>query len=128
MNLKIKNYQNYIDQFRKKHIPERYNQVKLLDHLNDPEIDHFISISSRTDGKSINYVHALLNIAIDYNLGLMFISRNMMLRQSYQTLLEDIFYLYNVLNCEVFCIIRTHIYQSLINKLCMIVIILILNL
>src|SRR5699024_3829990 len=79
MNLKIKNYQNYIEQFRKKHIPERYNQVKLLDHLNDHEIDHFISISSRTDGKSINYVHALLNIAIDYNLGLMFISRNMML-------------------------------------------------
>ena len=116
MNLKIKNYQNYIDQFRKKHIPERYNQVKLLDHLNDPEIDHFISISSRTDGKSINYVHALLNIAIDYNLGLMFISRNMMLRQSYQTLLEDIFDLSTVLNREDFSFIRTQYYVSLNYK------------
>lgn len=116
MNLKIKNYQNYIEQFRKKHIPERYNQVKLLDHLNDPEIDHFISISSRTDGKSINYVHALLNIAIDYNLGLMFLSRNMMLRQSYQTLLEDIFDLSTVLNREDFSFIRTQYYVSLNYK------------
>ena len=116
MNLKIKNYQNYIEQFRKKHIPKRYNQVKLLDHLNDPEIDHFISISSRTDGKSINYVHALLNIAIDYNLGLMFISRNMMLRQSYQTLLEDIFDLSTVLNREDFSFIRTQYYVSLNYK------------
>ena len=116
MNLKIKNYQNYIEQFRKKHIPKRYNQVKLLDYLNDPEIDHFISISSRTDGKSINYVHALLNIAIDYNLGLMFISRNMMLRQSYQTLLEDIFDLSTVLNREDFSFIRTQYYVSLNYK------------
>lgn len=116
MNLKIKNYKNYIEQFRKKHIPKRYNQVKLLDHLNDPEIDHFISISSRTDGKSINYVHALLNIAIDYNLGLMFISRNMMLRQSYQTLLEDIFDLSTVLNREDFSFIRTQYYVSLNYK------------
>ena len=116
MNLKIKNYKNYIEQFRKKHIPKRYNQVKLLDHLNDPEIDHFISISSRTDGKSINYVHALLNIAIDYNLGLMFLSRNMMLRQSYQTLLEDIFDLSTVLNREDFSFIRTQYYVSLDRK------------
>lgn len=116
MNLKIKNYKNYIEQFRKKHIPKRYNQVKLLDHLNDPEIDHFISISSRTDGKSINYVHALLNIAIDYNLGLMFLSRNMMLRQSYQTLLEDIFDLSTVLNREDFSFIRTQYYVSLNYK------------
>ena len=116
MNLKIKNYKNYIEQFRKKHIPKRYNQVKLLDHLDDPEIDHFISISSRTDGKSINYVHALLNIAIDYNLGLMFISRNMMLRQSYQTLLEDIFDLSTVLNREDFSFIRTQYYVSLNYK------------
>ena len=116
MNLKIKNYKNYIEQFRKKHIPKRYNQVKLLDHLDDPEIDHFISISSRTDGKSINYVHALLNIAIDYNLGLMFLSRNMMLRQSYQTLLEDIFDLSTVLNREDFSFIRTQYYVSLNYK------------
>src|SRR5690625_3556909 len=83
-------YQKFLDNFRKKHIPERYNQVKMLDELNNPEIDHYISISNRTDGKSFNYIHALLNIAIEYNIGISFYSRNMMLRISYQTLLDEI--------------------------------------
>ena len=42
-------YQKMLNQFRKDHIPERYNQVKLLDELTNPDIDHFISISNRTD-------------------------------------------------------------------------------
>ena len=73
-------YKRYLQNFRKTHVPERYNQVLLLDELNNPTIDHFISISNRTDGKSFNYVHALLNIAIDYDIGLFFLSRNMMLQ------------------------------------------------
>src|SRR5699024_3511006 len=81
-------YQDFLKKIRKDHIPEQYNQVKMLDELNNPEIDHFISISNRTDGKSINYVHALLKIAIDYDLGLALFSRNMMLRTSYQELIN----------------------------------------
>src|SRR5699024_992031 len=46
----------------------------------------------------------------------MFISRNMMLRQSYQTLLEDIFELSTVLNREDFNFIRTQYYVSLNYK------------
>ena len=46
----------------------------------------------------------------------MFISRNMMLRQSYQTLLEDIFDLSTVLNREDFSFIRTQYYVSLNYK------------
>ena len=91
MELKEKNYQAYIDQFRAKNIPDRYNQVQLLDELNNPEIDHFISISSRTDGKSINYIHALLDIAVKFDLGILFLTRNWKLRISYQTLLDEIF-------------------------------------
>lgn len=83
-------YQKYLTQFRKRFIPKRYNQVKLLDELNNPDIDHFISLSNRTDGKSFNYIHALLNIAIDYDIGLSFFSRNMMLRVSYQQLITEI--------------------------------------
>src|SRR5690625_2826391 len=83
-------YKKFLDDFRKTQVPEQYNQLKLLYELNNPDIDHFMSVSSRTDGKSINYVHALLKIAIDYNLGLTFLSRNMMLRTSYQELINDI--------------------------------------
>lgn len=108
-----KNYQAQIAQFRAKHIPEQYNQVKLLDELNNPDIDHFISISNRTDGKSMNYVHALLKIAIDYGIGLTFLSRNMMLRTSYQELINDIIEISTIFDRDDFSFIRSQYYVSL---------------
>lgn len=109
-------YKNKLDAFRKYNVPERYNQLKLLDELNNPDIDHFISISNRTDGKSINYIHALLHIAIDYDIGLTFLSRNMMLRASYQTLIEEIIEISNLFDRDDFNFIRTQYYVSLNYK------------
>src|SRR5690625_1103607 len=73
-------YKKLIETFRENHIPVKYNQVKLLDELNNPDIDHYMSMSNRTDGKSINYIHTLLYIAYEYELGLTLITRNMMLQ------------------------------------------------
>ena len=109
-------YLKNLEKFRKKHIPPQYNQVKMLDELNNPEIDHFISVSSRTDGKSINYVHALLNIAIEYDIGLSFFSRNMMLRTSYQELINDIIEISTIFNRKDFNFIRSQYYVSLNYK------------
>src|SRR5699024_3092714 len=109
-------YKKFVQDFRKNHIPEKYNQVKMLDELNNPEIDHFISISNRTDGKSINYVHALLNIAIEYGLGLTFLSRNMMLRTSYQELINDIIEISTIFERQYFNFIRNQYYVSLNYK------------
>lgn len=109
-------YQKFINDFRKKHIPIRYNQVKLLDELNNPNIDHFISISNRTDGKSFNYIHALLHISITYGIGLSFFSRNMMLRVSYQTLLEEIIDQSTIYDREDFSFIRQQYYVALNYK------------
>lgn len=109
-------YKDFLKKFRKDHIPPQYNQVKLLDELNNPEIDHFISISNRTDGKSINYVHALLNIAIKYDLGLSFFSRNMMLRTSYQDLINDIIDISTIFERRDFNFIRSQYYVSLNYK------------
>src|SRR5690625_3416643 len=109
-------YQDFLKQFRKDHIPEQYNQVKMLDELNNPEIDNFISISNRTDGKSINYVHALLKIAIDYDLGIALFSRNMMLRTSYQELINDILDISTVFDRRNFNFIRSQYYVSLNYK------------
>lgn len=106
-------YQDFLIDFRKNHIPEQYNQIKLLDELNNPDIDHFISISNRTDGKSINYVHALLKIAIDYEIGLTFLSRNMMLRTSYQELINDIIEISSIFDRRDFNFIRTQYYVQL---------------
>lgn len=106
-------YQRGLQQFRKNHIPERFNQVKLLDELNNKEIDHFISISNRTDGKSFNYIHALLKIAIEYDIGLSFYSRSMMLRVSYQQLIEEIIEVSDIFDRMDFNFIRQHDYVTL---------------
>lgn len=114
--LKEKNYKAQIQQFRTQHVPENFNQIKLLDELNNPEIDHFISISNRTDGKSFNYIHALLKIAIDYDIGLFFLSRNMMLRTSYQTLIDEIIDISDIFDRVNFNFIRAQYYVTLRYK------------
>ena len=103
-------YKKLIETFRENHIPLKYNQVKLLDELNNPEIDHYMSISNRTDGKSINYIHTLLYIAYEYELGLTLITRNMMLRASYQDLIEDIIEISEVFDRSNFTFIRSQYY------------------
>jgi len=109
-------YKKKLNQFRKNHIPEQYNQVKLLDELINPDIDHFISISNRTDGKTFNYIHALLNIAIEYDIGLSFYSRNMMLRVSYQQIIDEILEESTILNRKDFNFIRQQYYVTLNYK------------
>ena len=109
-------YQSYIQTFREKYIPLRFNQVKMLDELNNPEIDHYISISNRTDGKSFNYIHALLNIAIEYGIGISFYSRNMMLRISYQTLLDEIIDQSPIFERKDFTFIRTQYYIEVLYQ------------
>ena len=103
-------YKKLIETFRENHIPEKYNQVKLLDELNNPDIDHYMSISNRTDGKSINYIHTLLYIAYEYDLGLTLITRNMMLRASYQDLIEDIIEISDIFDRSDITFIRSQYY------------------
>ena len=106
-------YTEYVDTFRELYIPKRYNQIRLLDELMNNEIDHYISISNRTDGKSFNYIHALLNIAIEYNIGLSFFSRNMMLRNSYQTLINEIIDFSPIFDRKDFNFLRNQYYVTL---------------
>lgn len=109
-------YKRFLTNFRRDHIPARYNQVNLLDELTNPDIDHFISISNRTDGKSFNYIHALLKIAIDYDIGLSFFSRNMMLRVSYQQLIDEIIDMSSIFDRKDFNFIRQQYYVTLNYK------------
>ena len=109
-------YQKLIQTFRENHIPKQYNQVKLLDEFNNPDIDHFISISNRTDGKSINYIHALMYIAYEYDLGLTFLSRNMMLRSSYQDLMDEIIEISDIFERDDFTFIRNQYYVRMDYK------------
>lgn len=109
-------YQDMLKSFIKNNVPKRYNQLKLLKELDNPEIDHFISISNRTDGKSFNYIHALLFIAVKYDIGITFLSRNMMLRTSYQQLIDEIIDVSNLFDRADFNFIRNQYYVALNYK------------
>ncbi len=106
-------YKKYVSNYRSENIPDRYNQINLMDELNNPDIDHYISISNRTDGKTFNYIGFLLNMAIDYEMGISFFSRNMMLRLSYQELIEEIIEKSPRLNRGDFSFVRNQYYITL---------------
>lgn len=84
----------YIKKTRDKHIPKDFNQIKLAEYLIDDDIDHLLSISNRTDGKTFNYIHLAIKLSLDYDVKFTLITRNYMSRMA---LLEVI---YKV--CEVF--------------------------
>lgn len=79
----------YIENFRK-NIPKNFNQVKLLDYLFNDDIDHYISISNRTDGKTFNYINFFINLAIDKDIKFILISRNFTVRFSYCEIINNI--------------------------------------
>lgn len=109
-------YKAFIKEFREKNVPEQYNQIMLLDEINNPDIDHFMSVSTRTDGKSHNYIHGLIHIAIEYDLGISLFTRNMFLRPSYQTLVDDILTQSKTYDRKDFKWIRQHYYTTLEYK------------
>lgn len=80
----------YIENFRKKYVPNRYNQVKLADHLLNENIDHYVSISNRSDGKSYNYMHFFIRLAIDYDIRFCFVVRHHTVQMSGVKLIEKI--------------------------------------
>ena len=103
-------YNRWITNFRENHVPKQYNQILLLDELNNPDVDHFFSISNRTDGKTINYIHALLNFSIEFDVGLMFLVRNFTLRPSFQDLIMEIAEISELLDMSKFSFVRSQHY------------------
>ena len=52
-------YTYYLKEYKEKYLPKEFNQLELLDELCNDEIDHYMSITSRGDGKSFNYISAV---------------------------------------------------------------------
>lgn len=87
--------QDYIEEFRRKNIPKQYNQIELVEELENDEIDHYISISNRVDGKTFNYLHYFIDYAIRKDVGFTLIARHYTVRFSYQQILEEIIHTVN---------------------------------
>lgn len=86
----LNDYEKYLNHFRKKYIPKKYNQILLMDELENPDIDHYISISNRADGKTFNYIHYLLDYSLRTGVGFTLIARHYTVRFSYQKLIQEI--------------------------------------
>lgn len=85
----IKEYQNLLDKHRRT-IPDEYNQIELCNELMNKNLDFYISISNRSDGKSFNYVGFFIKLAIEKGIGFMLVSRHFTLRYAYQELVDEI--------------------------------------
>lgn len=83
------NYQKLVSQFRKD-IPPQYNQIELVDELMNKDLDFYISISNRSDGKTFNYVSFFMWLAVKLDLKFMLIARHYTLRAAYRELLYKI--------------------------------------
>lgn len=80
----------YVSNFRKKNVPEEYNQIKLMDFLLNDEINHYISISNRTDGKSFNYIHFLIDLSVNYGVGFTMVGRHYTVRSAFMRFIKKI--------------------------------------
>lgn len=85
----VKEYQTLLEKHRKT-IPEEYNQIELCNELMNKDLDFYISISNRSDGKSFNYVGFFIKLAIEKGIGFMLVSRHFTLRYAYQELVDEI--------------------------------------
>lgn len=86
---KIKLLDKYINDYVIK-IPKKYNQCKLLNYFTNDNIDHYISISNRADGKTYNYIKFFIKLAIDFDIKFILLSRNFTVRNSYCEIVNNI--------------------------------------
>lgn len=111
-----KNLKSIVEKFREKNIPEQFNQIQLINELLNKDIDHYISISNRTDGKTFNYVHFFLYFAYRTGVQLLFLSREFMLRKSYQDLILELVEMSPYFDSEKIRIMNTQFYREIFYK------------
>lgn len=85
----VKEFQNLLEKHRRT-IPDEYNKIELCNELMNKDLDFYISISNRSDGKSFNYVGFFIKMAIEKGIGFMLVSRHFTLRYAYQELVDEI--------------------------------------
>lgn len=73
-------------------IPDKYNQIELVDEIANDELDYYISISNRSDGKSFNYINYFVEFQQKFGVGFCLIARHFEIRDAYREFLEELFY------------------------------------
>lgn len=75
----------------RKNIPDKYNQVLLLDQLSNDKVDLLFSITTRTDGKTFNYLYALAKLSETFDFTTIIIVRHMELRGAMLAQITDVY-------------------------------------
>lgn len=75
----------------RKNIPEKYNQVELLNELYNNKVDLMFSITTRTDGKTFNYLYALAKLSDKFDFTTIIIVRHMELRGAMIAQIRDVY-------------------------------------
>lgn len=83
-------YQNTLKEYKSKYLPKEYNQLELLDQLTNNDIDWYISVTSRGDGKSFNYIGAMAYLCYYLEFGCTLLVRHWTLQEKAKTLVQDI--------------------------------------
>ncbi len=86
----VKKYKKYIEKYLKKYVPSNYNQLELLNELCNDELDYYMSITNRGDGKSFNYFAFFLKASIDLELKPCFVVRHFTLQQIIKETIKEI--------------------------------------
>lgn len=81
--------QKFVKTYIDKYVPKNYNQLELMPRLFQDNIHHMMSISSRTDGKTFNYLGCIMALTINFNIKFQLIVRHYTLRKEmFNTLLK----------------------------------------
>lgn len=107
---------DYVKKYREENIPPYLNQIKLCDELLNPEIDHYISISNRSDGKTYNYIAFFINFALKYGYKFILICRNFYTRGSYIDTLDNISDIFSFLEGSEFTFVSKQYYTRVYYK------------
>lgn len=75
----------------RKYIPKKYNQLELMDYLADDKIDILTSITTRTDGKTFNYLMSLIWFCRHLGFCTTVVVRHADLRQAMLSQIQDVY-------------------------------------
>lgn len=53
--------------YRKRYIPKKFNQLDILEYILSDKIDYGVDITTRSNGKTTNYIGMLTKLSIDFN-------------------------------------------------------------
>lgn len=83
-------YQYYLKKYKENYLPKEYNQLELLNKLTDESIDHYMSITTRGDGKSFNYISCMGYLAYHLEMPTLLLVRHWTLQDKMRDLVEEI--------------------------------------